>query len=293
MQFNNFNLKKIRIKMLCNWQSSKELCYEWSNMCEHNFIWKNLEITWEDTNIDYYVIINYPRNNEYYEESKTIIYQMEPSVAIRNWGIWANPDESKFLFVANHKNLLNGVQLQIRNIPNIFPLERKNNILSILSNKNFDVGHIKRLNFIKILEEKNINLIDIYGRENYHNFNNYKGSVINNNKENCFALYKYCFQAENNSEYNYATEKIWEAVVCECLCFYWGCPNLDSYLNPLCFVRLDLDNIEESIQIIQTAIKEDWWSQRINIIKEEKQKIINELGFFPTLNKIINNTIVQ
>jgi hypothetical protein len=54
-------------------------------------------------------------------------------------------------------------------------------------------------------------------------------------------------------------------------------------------VRLPLDNFEESLSIITKAIEEDWWSQRIDIIKKEKQRIVNELGFFPRLNKIISD----
>jgi len=279
----------IRIKMLCNWASSKELCNEWSNMCKDMFKWKNIEITWDDNNIDYYIILNYPQDHEYYEPKKTIIFQMEPSVAIKHWGKWSHPDEKLFMFVGSHKNILNAVQLQIRTIPHLFPDVRENKLISILSFKAHDIGHIKRLNFIKQLEIKKLNLIDVYGKENYHNFNNYKGKVIENSKEKCFEKYKYCFQAENNSEYNYATEKIWEPIVCECLCFYWGCPNLEDYINSAAFVRLNLDDIDGSIHIIKTAIEEDWWSQRIEMIREEKKKIINELGFFPTVKKIISN----
>jgi hypothetical protein len=268
--------------MLCNWTSSKNLCDEWSNMCENNYKWKNIQITWENNNIDYYIIINYPKEDEYYEPKKTIIFQMEPSCAICHWGQWANPDTNLFMFVGSHKNILNAVQVQIKTIPTLYPDNRKNKLLSILSAKAHDNGHIKRINFIKQLESKNINLIEIYGKMNY------KGQVINDCKEKCFEQYKYCFQVENNSEYNYATEKIWEPLVCECLCFYWGCPNLEEYINPLAFVRLNIDDIDNSIQIIQKAINEDWWSQRIKIIRNEKQKIINELGFFPTVQKIIN-----
>lgn len=281
----------IRVKMICSWCSSKMLCDEWSNMCESKYNWKDIEITWEDINIDYYIIINYPNNNEHYIPSKTLIFQMEPSIAIKNWGIWSNPDKNNFMFVGNHIKYLNAVQLQIKTIPQTYPINRENKLLSILSFKNHDIGHKKRINFIKEIEKKNINLIDIYGKENYHNFNNYKGEVINNDKEKCFEKYKYCFQVENNFEYNYATEKIWEPIVCECLCFYWGCPNLENYIDPLSFVRLDLDNIDESISIIQKAINEDWWSQRIENIKKEKNRIINELGFFPTINKIIKENI--
>ena len=109
----------------------------------------------------------------------------------------------------------------------------------------------------------------------------YKHQIHNNN----------IFIGENagygNYSYNYATEKLWDALICECLPFYWGCPNLEEYLDPLCFVRLDLNDIPGSIEIIKKAMKEDWWSQRINIIRREKEKVINELGFFPNLAKII------
>jgi len=279
-----------RVKMLCNWQSSYDLCKEWSNMCDNGFFYKDIEITWEDNNIDYYVIINFPRENEFYIPEKTIIFQMEPSVAICHWGAWGSPDENKFMFVGNHKKHLNAVQLQIRTIPSVFPENRKNKVLSILSSQNCYKGHKKRIKFIRKIEEKRINLVHVYGKENFHNFKNYKGQVIDDSKEKCFSLYKYCFQAENNSEYNYATEKIWEAICCECLCFYWGCPNLDDYIDPLSFVRLDLNNFQESLNTMKRAIEEDWWSQRIAIIRKEKEKIINHLGFFPNLKNIISKS---
>ena len=58
-------------------------------------------------------------------------------------------------------------------------------------------------------------------------------------------------------------------------------------------MRLDLDNIEESKKIIQKVIEEDWWSQRTDVIRREKEKLINELGFFPQLQEIINSSTVR
>ena len=43
-------------------------------MCEDNFRWDNIEITWKDDNIDYYVIINCPPYDAYYDPKKTIIF---------------------------------------------------------------------------------------------------------------------------------------------------------------------------------------------------------------------------
>ena len=69
--------KKIRLKMLCSFSSSKDLCDEWKVICENEYQWKNFEITWNDHEIDYYIIINFPRPGEYFEkmeksESNTI-----------------------------------------------------------------------------------------------------------------------------------------------------------------------------------------------------------------------------
>jgi hypothetical protein len=92
---------------------------------------------------------------------------------------------------------------------------------------------------------------------------------------------------ENNSEHNYATEKIWEPILCETLCFYWGCPNLEEHLDSNAFVRLDAKDFDGSMKLIEKAMKEDWWSQRIDSIRKEKKKILEEIAFFPNLEKLI------
>jgi len=288
-----------RIKMLCNWSSSEELCKKWSTMCDEDLHWKDIEITSEDENIDYYVIINKPQKGAKFDPKKTLIFQMEPWIynATKDWGVhtwaeWSIPDEKKFLYVGRHKNHLNAVQWEIRT-PDIIPEERENKALIFLSEKDFDWGHKKRIEFLKKLEdwqkgeEGRPSLIDVYGRENYHSLTQYKGPLQDDKKENHYINYKYCFAVENNSERNYATEKIWEPILCECLTFYWGCPGLEKHINEKAFVRLNITDFEGSLAIIQQAIKEDWWSQRIDIIRQEKQRIINELGFFPRLREII------
>jgi hypothetical protein len=93
--------------------------------------------------------------------------------------------------------------------------------------------------------------------------------------------------AENNREYNYISEKLWEPIVSECLCFYWGAPNASDYINPLAFIPIDLNNLEETYKIMKNAIDNDLWSERIEIIREEKKKILNYYNFFPTIERII------
>ena len=63
---------------------------------------------------------------------------------------------------------------------------------------------------------------------------------------------------------------------------------MSDYIDDKAFVYLDLDDITGSLNIIKQAISENWWEQRIDIIRREKHKIINELGFFPNLKKILD-----
>jgi len=127
--------------MICNWCSSEQLCKEWSNMCKDGYTWNNIEMTWEDKNIDYY----------------------EP---------------------------------------------------------------------------------------------------------------------------NFITEKLWEPILCETLCFYYGCPNVTDHVNKDAFILLNMNDFEKSYQIIKKAIEEDLWASRIEIIRKEKMRIINEMSIFPRLEKL-------
>jgi hypothetical protein len=208
---------------------------------------------------------------------------------VKTWGEWSTPDPAKFFKIFTHKTHLNNVQWQI----NINPIKvidngKKNNkIATICSYKNFDTGHVLRNIFIRAMEDSGANIIDVWGQENFHDFKNYRGMIEDDNKFNVYANYKYCFSAENNMEHNYATEKIWEPILCESLCFYWGCPNLEEYIDEKAFVRLPIEDPVAALQIIQQAIAEDWWSQRIGVIKQMKEKILNQLGFFPLLESIL------
>jgi hypothetical protein len=141
---------------------------------------------------------------------------------------------------------------------------------------------------LKFIESKNDLKIDIYNQNNNFEFSNYKGPVsLYTDKYKGMVNYKYYFMMENNFEENFITEKIWEPILCETLVFYYGCPNVSTYINPLAYVELDINDFEKCYQTIKQAIEEDWWSQRIDIIRQEKKKILNELAFFPTIQKII------
>ncbi|MCJ7638179.1 MAG: glycosyltransferase family 10, partial [Nitrososphaeraceae archaeon] len=292
----------LRIKLLCNWCNSQTLREEWNHMSKGNYKWNNIEITCDD-NADFYVIINKSTSGEYYNPLRTIIFHMEPwcpdsnqKWGIKTWGEWAKPDESKFLQVRSHNTFINNCfwqfsltydQLKFNN----FKKTKQSIISTICSSKYFDPGHIKRIDFLKFVEAKNDPLvqIEIYNTDNKHNFKNYMGPHPVGKKETGMLPYKYYFMGENNEEHNFITEKLWEPLITDTLCFYWGCPNVSDHIDPKTYILLDLDDFEKSFNIIKEAIQRNAWENSINHIRKEKHMVLDYYNFYPTLERVLFN----
>ncbi|MGE5397516.1 MAG: hypothetical protein ACM3MK_08290, partial [Chitinophagales bacterium] len=97
----------------------------------------------------------------------------------------------------------------------------------------------------------------------------------------------YHFNAENSYEYNYFSEKFLDAFLCECLVFYDGCLNLEDYIDKDAFIRLDLKNPEQSLEIVRTSIENHEWEKRIDLIRQEKKKVLEELNIL----NVVYNTV--
>jgi len=283
--------KLIRVKMLCNWCSSEQLCKEWSNMCETNFTWQHIQMVWEGE-CDYYVVIN--STDEYHDPEKTIVFQMEPWVydmtkpwGVKTWGTWAKP--TGYLHVHDRDTYVNNVNWLLEQTYSQWldmKIEKTKGLSTICSAKYFDEGHILRIDLLKQLDQQIE--IDIYNQDNHHQFKQWKGSLSHVNKSKGMLPYRYYFMMENNFEKNYITEKLWEPILCESLCFYYGCPNVEDHVDPRAYVLLDKD-IDTSIALIQQAIKEDWYTQRLPYIRNAKMDLLYRMSFFPTLNTIIQS----
>ena len=288
--------KKIRVLLLCNWCSSKELCDIWNKMSKGNYSWNNIKIVWEEP-CDYYCVINQPPSNIRIDTEKTIFFKMEPHMNKNShlWNKdWMNIPSNDFKFFGDHDVHFNNNEwhlsktyTELKN-QEIIKEEQLSTILTtILSDKYNDPGHIKRVDFIKFLESKNDIQVDVFGGNRFM-WNNYKGSLPYHQKDQSILPYKYSFNVENFEIKNYYTEKLIDGILGETLVFYHGCPNIKDLIDERAYVWLELSNFEKDYEIIKKAIKEDLWSQRINFIREAKQKILDELQFFPRIEKIIN-----
>lgn len=292
------NKKIIMVKILPSWTSCHAIRDAWNRMSQGNYTWNNIKLTLSDFP-DYFVVINKPPSNVILtdeQKKRTILFHMEPHMNERDknfWGEWGNPDISKFFRVCDHKNVSNYNNIEWHLSSTYTQLKTmkiektQSSISTVLSDKYSDIGHIKRIGFVKFLEDRGLYL-DVFG-SNKFDYKNYKGSLPYLQKDNAMFPYKYVFNAENNSIDNYFTEKIIDAILAECLIFYFGCPNIRNFIDERAFIHLELSNFEEDYKKIMRAIENNEWEKRIDIIRQEKHKILDYLQFFPRLERIITN----
>ena len=272
-------------------------------MSQGGLRWNDIEVTFEDVDIDFFVIINQPWRGEWYVPERTIVFQMEPWCAephqtwgVKTWGDWARPDPSRFLQVRSHTAHLNNAFWQLRATYDELrtqPIRKTRMLSSICSGKYFDPGHIKRVDFLKFIEAKHDDIVrvELYAHDNPLAFESWIGPHPADEKDAALAPYRYFFAAENNREANFITEKLWEPLLTETLCFYWGAPNAAEYVDSRAFIALDLDDFEQAFRTIKNAILNDEWEKRIEIIRREKRKVLEHYQFFPTLERILRHEL--
>ncbi len=292
--------RPLRVKLIGNWGPSAQLRAEWERMSQGGGRWNSIEVT-SDDDVDFWVIVNTPWPGEEYRSERTIVFQMEPwchgehqTWGVKTWGEWARPDPAKFLQVRPHRHFPNNAFWQLAATYDELRTQpvRKTGVLSaIVSGKYFDPGHIQRVDFLRYIEARDDDVVrvEMYAHDNPLEFSSWVGPHRPGRKDDALLPYRYFLGVENNFEHNFVTEKLWEPILTETLCFYTGAPNAAEIIDARAFVLLDLTDFEAAFATMRTAILADEWSRRVEYIRREKRKVLEHFQFFPTVERILRN----
>ncbi|MFQ6601614.1 glycosyltransferase family 10 domain-containing protein [Flavobacterium sp. C3NV] len=155
----------------------------------------------------------------------------------------------------------------------------KTKLISVISsNKAFTEGHRKRVDFVKKLKEYFGDQLDVYGR----------GIADFEDKWDVLANYKYSIAIENDYCDDWVTEKFFDCLYTHTLPFYYGCPNLESIVNKESFIRINIDDFESSVKIIEEAIKQNEFGKRLDLLKKESIESLHRDNLFPFLVNIFD-----
>lgn len=255
---------------------------------DHDYTWKDIQLTCNE-DYDYAVIIDSLFTQNYFDPAKTILFRMEPK-SLRE--LFENYQQSirpeTFLKVYDFNILWSWVGFFDYKEFFTESFEKSRVLSSIISANHSTPGHIDRLRFLLYLDK--LAYFDHYGDERgeigfFNDLKAYRGKIAT--KKAGLLPYKYHFNAENAYEYNYFSEKFIDALLCECLVFYSGCLNLEDYIDKDAFIRLDLKNPEQSLEIVRTSIENNEWEKRIDLIRQEKKRVLEELNIL----NIVYNTV--
>lgn len=251
-------------------------------MLQKNYQWGDLKLTNNPNVAEYFIIYNVPDLDKIksIDLKRSILIQTEPQCFINQFPTPFNcPRSEDFLFIYDLSNYRTLIEWQI---PQTYeslldhPIKNSNQLTAVISERNDLKMHKVRLNFLSFLKQNNFNILR-YGERNHRI----------NDKSKVMLPFKYHLAVENSIQENYWTEKFIDPLLCECLTFYHGCPNISKWINPNSFITIDVNDKQKALSIIIQSIYNKEWEKRIDIIREEKQYYLQNLSFFATIEKII------
>lgn len=295
--------KMYKLYLTCNWDSNENLSNHWRKQMDTSNT--RVSLTNIRDEADFYIVFNKPNQDEgdyNFMNKKTILIRMEPNMEKNThlWGPeWSNPSDDLFYFVIKPPKNLNFVEWHISKsfdelLSSDYSTEKtKGNIVSvIISDRYYDEGQIKRIDFIKYLQKYYSDKIelDVYGRGDLNKWGiqNHKGELPIYKKDDGLIPYKYHFNCENASKINYVTEKLYDGIMTNTLVFYSGCKNVCSIFPDKGFVNLDLDDFKLAAEILLSYINNDEYGKRQEDIHKLKIHILKNLSFSNRLSKLIN-----
>lgn len=189
------------------------------------------------------------------------------SIPFLPWMIHANYDASPLDFSKmNYKTLEKNNQ------------SNKTIDLSVIcSNKTNTENHELRIEFLKILKNHFGKKLEWYGA----------GFKDIESKSKVIFDSKYHLVLENDSKNNLISEKLFDAFLGESFPIYYGAPNVSDYFLRDSFKSIDINNIDESIKIIENLIRSDTYLENIKQVRDSKIKVLNEYNFINRISEIV------
>lgn len=148
---------------------------------------------------------------------------------------------------------------------------KKDKLISVISsNKAFSQGHVDRLRFIKKLQERYGDKVDVFGR----GFKDFA------DKWDVLAPYKYHIVIENSSSDYYWTEKLADCYLAETYPIYHGCTNIQKFFPQEALTPIDIRHFEQTAVIIDRVIAADLATKRQDALLESKQRVLDKYNIF-------------
>lgn len=295
----------IKVYLTCNWADNEFISDHWESKLDKSI---PIVIVRNRDDAEYDIVFNKPWHkdgdeNLFKSPTRTILIRMEPNMARRKdlWGdFWSDPPRDSFVSVIEFPTVLNFVEWHVaQDYDTLYntdfaPQKTMGNAVSVIvSDRYFDIGQIRRVDFVKYLQDNYSDKIDlhVYGRGDLAKWGikDHRGTLPVYNKDKALIPYKYHFNAENSFTYNYITEKFYDPVMVDTLVFYSGAINAMSVYPKQGFVCMDLDDFQLNAEIMVKCIEDNEYERQRPQIQQLKRYILETKTFSVRIYDIIQD----
>jgi len=165
------------------------------------------------------------------------------------------------------------------------PPEKKIELGIISSGLNTIEGQKARLDFLEELDASDIECA-IWGRgDNLRALRKYRGFALS--KWDVHSICRHSIVIENSVAPWYWSEKPADALLSFSFPLYHGCPELGRFLPPASFQALDIGK-PARIQSIRDILEAAPYQQRLGVIAQARETLLNRENIFAFLNRELN-----
>lgn len=163
-------------------------------------------------------------------------------------------------------------------IRDFVPLEKTGEFSAVCSTKQQrHTLHRKRYDFVMGLKER-IPEMELFGR----------GIRFVEDKADALDPYRYHLAIENFYGLHHWTEKLADPFLGACMPVYHGCPNAEDYFPEESFLRVDLNDLEASAEIVKRAIQDKLWDKNLKAVLEARRRVVEEYAPIAQICRIVN-----
>ena len=204
-------------------------------------------------------LIIFPKTNMHFlprlgTRAHVSVMVVEPSVVHARHLRWLRFTYRRFFRVLTYHEVLlravpNGLFLPYGTtwVPDYatFNLEKTKNMSLIASSKRDYEGHKLRHDLVQYVQREGLD-VDVLGR----------GYAPFEKKSDGLASFRFSVVVENARERNYFSEKLVDAMLCDTVPIYWGCPNIADFIDPAGMILCERE--EEMKAAITSATPEQY-----------------------------------
>lgn len=154
---------------------------------------------------------------------------------------------------------------------------------AVVSSKTKTRDQKQRLKFIKLMIRRSSLTPEIFGT----------GINRISDKWDAIAPYKYHLVFENCAVPDYFSEKLSDTYLGGAYPFYFGCTNISRYFPPDSYSKIDIYDINKSIEIIEKKIERTRYEDLVESVFKARNLVLMKYNFFALISNCINRNPVS